>query len=229
MPNHVKNRLTIVGSRADIENLLKTIKGDESNPVIDFNKIIPMPAELHEVTCPTKILTEDEYVNEIIEIEAQRKSKPDRLTGFSHNLTQKMYDEYMEKFGAVNWYDWAIKNWNTKWSAYDQSVSVIQDMPNEKNVILAYVDIEFSTAWSTSFPIVKKLSEMFPTVIITLIYADEDMGYNTGKLSISNGETFEANYPIGGSQEAYKLYFELHDDRELYELVNGKYIYKENL
>ncbi len=45
MPNHIMNCLRLSGDQERIDELLKSVKGEES--VLDFNKIIPMPESLH--------------------------------------------------------------------------------------------------------------------------------------------------------------------------------------
>ena len=47
MPNHVTNRLNLIGEQTRIDELLDRIKNDElGRGTIDFNKIIPMPEAL---------------------------------------------------------------------------------------------------------------------------------------------------------------------------------------
>lgn len=47
MPNHVTNRLNLIGDQSRIDELLDKIKNDElGRGTIDFNKIIPMPEAL---------------------------------------------------------------------------------------------------------------------------------------------------------------------------------------
>ena len=47
MPNHVTNRLNLIGEQIRIDELLDRIKNDElGRGTIDFNKIIPMPEAL---------------------------------------------------------------------------------------------------------------------------------------------------------------------------------------
>lgn len=44
MSNNIQNRLKIVGTEKQIEEVLNSIKGEKE--IIDFDKIIPMPKEL---------------------------------------------------------------------------------------------------------------------------------------------------------------------------------------
>lgn len=93
------------------------------------------------------------------------------------------------EYGAKDWYDWRIKNWSTKWNAYDFG-----------NEHLDYV--VFNTAWSTPLPVILELSKKHPLQQFELEYADEDIGYNCGSLIIENGEVIEDNSPEEGTEEA---------------------------
>ena len=53
MPNHISNRLTITGNAEPVANVFDAIKGlysDGKERLIDFNKIIPMPEVLKNVS-----------------------------------------------------------------------------------------------------------------------------------------------------------------------------------
>ena len=50
-----------------------------------------------------------------------------------------------EKYGEMNWYDWSVKNWGTKWNSYDGQ------QENE-------LTISFSTAWNAPYPVIRELS-----------------------------------------------------------------------
>ena len=77
--------------------------------------------------------------------------------------------EEKEKYGKKNWYDWPWENWNTKWNACD---CVSQgEWSNE---------LEFNTAWSAPHPVIKALSEKYPSVKVIHKWADEDLGNNCG-------------------------------------------------
>ena len=74
-----------------------------------------------------------------------------------------------------DWYNWCCDKWGTKWNACDSQKT---DW-----------GFTFSTAWSTPEPVIRALSEEFPTVTFSVEYADEDLGGgNCGVYSYENGE-----------------------------------------
>lgn len=114
------------------------------------------------------------------------------------------------------WYTWNTKNWGSKWGGYDYKNPSV-------NVF------EFDTAWSNCLPIIRKISEAFDDVEIHYAYADEDTGSNCGKYIFVAGVEIAAQRPANQSNEAYELAFELRPDiASKYELVDGKYEYKED-
>ena len=77
-----------------------------------------------------------------------------------------------EDMDGPNWYDWSVRNWGTKWDAYDVDVEVD----------IGY--IRFDTAWNTPIPIFRKLSTDLG-VPIYVVFADEDIsGNNSGALRV---------------------------------------------
>lgn len=75
--------------------------------------------------------------------------------------------------GDRAWYSWCTTHWGTKKNAYDMRI-----LSN---------GFVFQTAWDHPYPIVKKLSEMFPSIVFQVMYADEDLGNNMGVYSIQDG------------------------------------------
>lgn len=185
MPNHVTNVLTLIGTENNVEEVLKALLNE--NGEVNFNISFPMPNELEGTSSPTKIVSQSEY-------DAQDNDKEGNMWG--RGITRKMSNEYIEKYGADNWYEWKLQNWGTKWGAYDSFR--IDD-----------VTFEFSTAWSTPTPFFEKISLDFPNVTFAIKYADEDMGYNVGEYHLLNGEYIESIQPNGGSFEAYEMAVDL--------------------
>jgi hypothetical protein len=132
-------------------------------------------------------------------MEKQKEENPDR---FNNDVELgKKYLNNISKYGHTTWYEWHCSNWGTKWNACE--VEWVNDN-----------QVEFETAWSFCFPIVEKLSQLFPDVAIEFSYADEDSGSNTGTGTIKNGEEIDCEYPDTGDNRAYEIYLSLHPEYE---------------
>ncbi len=88
--------------------------------------------------------------------------------------------ELVAKHGADNWYDWKIKNWGTKWNAYE--CSLITDKES--------IEASFQTAWNTPMPIFEKLGKLYPELTFMLQIVDEG-GYFGGTVDIVKGDVIE--------------------------------------
>ena len=213
MPNYVATEIRVKGDKEKLDQLVETVSSNDGEyRAFDFNKIVPMPEELNISSCTSGewgmryiilksdknyFLLTDEDRNFIKQFE--NRSEEDIKDSLEYG---KKYLHNLSKYGHKTWYDWCSdpSNWNTKWNSCDSECSRIDD--NE-------VMFTFSTAWSFCHPIVKKLSELFPTLTIEAKWADEDAGSNTGSIEIRNKVYISENYPDYGSNEAYKLYKEL--------------------
>lgn len=184
MPNHVTNYVTFGGNDAKIAELIAKVKSFTSD--FDFNTFAPMPDELVGSRSPSNIVSQQDYDAWVIKC-SQFGSDRD----WEKCMTQKMSDDLKDKYGADNWYDWAIKNWGTKWNAYNVEVSDDQVM--------------FQSAWSTPFNAMLKMSKAFPEVYISVRYFDEDFGANVGEYTLLGGDLQDEYVPDNGSEEAYRL------------------------
>lgn len=86
------------------------------------------------------------------------------------NVLRGFYNKRV--YGNVNWYDFHVTKWGTKW-----------------NATTIYVDeesgfAEFQTAWSCPFEILEELAKYTD---IAVSYADEDTGSNYGVYEIVDG------------------------------------------
>lgn len=200
MPNHVTNILTVNGSQDEL--IIDSLFNEENK--IDFNTFAPMPEELKSVTSPVKIITKEERDAEIADYEQRvLNGQPTYTFGNTFSITQEMSDDYIARFGANNWYDWAVKNWGTKWSGYDAE----RESPDT---------VKFLTAWSTPINAIKSLSLKYPEQEFNVRYADEDFGTNVGEYTIIDGELVDFYSPTTGSDEAYDMAADIlgYDPRE---------------
>lgn len=214
MPNWVQNNISLYGEKENIKRVLELVKSDES--AFDFNKIIPMPKELNIASSSTNDAAIVCYMSNKLTIPFDKLNKEflNKYVSnmFSADYTRDVYcrlldrkeehDELYElgkvccenilKYGHVDWYDWRVYNWGTKWNACEEYVG--DDY------------ISFQTAWSVPDGILREFANICKQYDVSFdgYYADEDRGNNTGYFNSENGIMEYTN----GSQEALETYIE---------------------
>jgi len=103
----------------------------------------------------------------------------------------------LRQYGHANWYDWSIKNWGTKWNAYQ--TSRVSDTV-----------VTFKTAWSAPLKVILKLSEMNPEAEIRIEWSDEDFGNNVGDVTFLAGDVKGGDAIPNGTPAAFTLAYDLH-------------------
>ena len=172
MPNHVYNRLKVRGPVAELSKLKEFAILDKDNP-FSIQTLIPMPKDIENTDSPQEIVSNIEY--------AKIKMKKEK-TAFKQNpLTETMSKRLIRKYGCNNWYDWAIRNWGTKWGSYSSSI---------KQEGKTFVKYDFDSAWSPPIEGLIKISKKYPTLNFELKYEEEGMGFK-GKAIFENGEIIE--------------------------------------
>lgn len=173
MPNHVRNIVTFTGTKEAVYKLRTETEGDSQEPVIDFNKIVPMPDSIRNTTSGNEAQKAKELVDKALKEEIGKEVALEYLHEFLSGDLGKYIKNYLE-YGFTDWYGWSCKHWGTKWNAYQQAENSSDQ-------------IEFNTAWSTPYQVMQKLSEKYPDVEIRVEYADEDLGANCGYYVLENG------------------------------------------
>jgi hypothetical protein len=100
--------------------------------------------------------------------------EPDTPDYFTDNLSWEDREKH-----PLNWYEWRIENWGTKWNA---SESVITEVVKNETL-----QAWFQTAWAPALPITIALSKQYPNVTIEHKFIEEGMDF-CGVLEIKNGE-----------------------------------------
>ncbi len=244
MPNYVINSIKMDGAAKDIAAIVELLrnKHKDNNEAVDFNNVIPMPESLNiaassaagdYIAAYVRTLSDDErltlkedlakhtcsfYKNyylkyedafsdavsdeTISRLEGCYKDEYKSINPSSIEDVGKTYVDNILNYGADTWYDWSCENWGTKWGAMDSRI--------EDN------EITFDTAWSASLPVTAKLSEMFPEVVFSHKWADEDIGYNCGRLVFKNQEIIEEYVPERGSDDAVRFACDIwgYDEKE---------------
>lgn len=196
MPNHITN---IVYARPEILKQLIT------EGRFDFEKVIPLPDGLYD---PDMIAFRDEE-----EAKRLRMFSSNTEVHYPTEECRLMVESY-RKTGHLHSMDFARNVWGTKWGSYDNNVERL-----EEGVV------SFDTAWSTPDGIWERLAKKFPDEVITVEYADEDIGYNCGTLTLHKGEITKtvpdkqdadlfAVRVKGWSEDEIKEFFEERDAEE---------------
>lgn len=245
MANYVTNIIT-APCIGDLDIFTITAEGRE----FDFSKLKPRPAslsiesgsrmdpslfyfitergtlDLSEVNPDDKkILSKyvqnmfsDDWLQEISNRVKAYIAEPETLKKSFESLDEmydmgKQYYTNIIEHGHPTWYDWNLANWGSKWGSTSSYL--------QTNDIL-----EFDTAWSAPVPIVIELSKKYPEITFTHIWADEDMGSNTGRIIYIDGEIVDEFYPDNGSHDAYLFYIECNGPTEYLRLnTDGEYEY----
>ena len=110
--------------------------------------------------------------------------------------------ENLKEYGSLNWYEWSIKHWGTKWNS--DSFETSQE---------GY-SFSFETAWSPALPVIVEISKQNPSMKFAYLYSDENIGFNTGCYLVHNGKIDMEYAFVDQSPDAYMLAFDLWGCRE---------------
>ena len=214
MANKIANKLVVnATTEEDIEKFLSAIIGIENGEFlhIDFERIFPTPKCLPDTLCDS----EHEIALYYYLMTTGNEDMLDKLFTFPQLFSMAIYKDKTEKelsdykirgekifnialqCGSIDWRDWRINNWGTKWNAYETDIDCF-----DGSVVLS-----FYTANHGAIPVIKKLVEMFPNLEFFYKYADEVIAYNCGEAYGVDGN-FSFKYAEDGSDEAMALYIE---------------------
>jgi hypothetical protein len=168
IPNYATNYAAIVGEREQIDALIAgaIVPGtDGGAATLDFDKIIPMPAELRDTVSPVKIVDTDveaerintAHVSTVLVADDTHQGKQTRA------ITRAQAEQREATYGrtglgpVLTWYEWATKNWGTKWNVMNASSFQRTDAGR--------LNLVFTTAWSMPTPIFAALENTYGVTV----------------------------------------------------------------
>lgn len=163
MPNWCYNRLELNGSadaiRAFRDGMKAFVESQNANPndpvdtdEFDFNFLVPMPSDIRNTTSP-RPRTEAEIRQMAEDYKWDEETLKWRLETAITEEQKAKYESLKESYGVETWYDWAIREWGTKWNACNSEL--VRDEPTS----LLW---RFETAWSAPEPILAAIAVKFP-------------------------------------------------------------------
>ena len=117
----------------------------------------------------------------------------------------------LSMFLGGGWHGWRIKNWGTKWNAYE-----VQKVIKEPGKLI----YEFDTAWNQPEGWIKAVSKIYDTLTFDNFWFDEDVP-QSGRLSCKRGEEFRIERYH--DQDTAKEFFQVHFP-DMYEKIREEYI-----
>lgn len=218
MPNHVSTILEVTGTPKDIDEFIKKAAREYENGekvIFSFGSFDPCPPELHDVSSPVTIVSQDDYDKAVAKRNEQIKNNKDTDFILALPLTAELQATYLAHHGADNWYDWQVKNWGTKWDCYDQSQEwEITENPNDD--MQKTIKCFYMTAWSPATKALSTISSMYPNLSFKHSFADEGGGF-IGYQVFEDGEGVEEVDYEWDSEDAKDLRLKLgmgHYDEE---------------
>ncbi len=103
----------------------------------------------------------------------------------------------LNKYNSINWYDWSINNWGSKWNS--TNFMFLEDGKG----------FSFDTAWDPPFPIIIKFIKDNPNLTFVYLFADESIGSGVGYVLVKNGKISYKGSFEDYSVDAFKLAFDV--------------------
>lgn len=173
MPNHCENDLIVTGGAAELADFIAAVgkPGKHgSEQLLSFHAVIPYPAEYSCKDDQTAAWDE-----------AARKIRARARNGevvAELDWTKRPKDGYND-----GGYEWCIKNWGTKWDAYELK---------ETGRTPERWAISFDMAWSPPNPVIEELGRRFPTLRLEMRSYEMGCAFQQ-RLIVDNGVVIECD------------------------------------
>jgi len=177
MPNWCMNEVRISGPYSEVHDML-TKCGYYSNQEFKMNGFIPMPDEVRNTVSPMP-KTEEQILAEAKKYNWLVSEVNDMLSRAITSEEAERYNENYRKYGAHDWYDWAMKYWGVKWDLSDVAWVEVElpDPGDAKSTDDATFTINFDTAWGPPDMFYHFLSKNYPNCHISWFYHEPMMEF----------------------------------------------------
>ena len=158
MPNWCNNQLIVCGPITWVDLFKEKITNEDGSLNI-LDNLYPVPEDL--------------------------KGMPSMAGSIPDNDPNKEQKEAnLEKYGAVDWYDWSVNHWGTKWS--DSETEHYDDFINSDGDLKTSM-YTFQSAWGPPQEGITHIATSFKPLLFDLRYQEPGMMF-CGYARIGNGE-----------------------------------------
>ena len=130
---------------------------------------------------------------------------PQELVETEHQeLSEEKKNEFIQKYGFYNSFDWRCENWDTKWnSEVLTSWNYESELPEDGVIEKSgshQISILFNTAWCPPISLIRTLSKDYPNVTFEM-YSYYERTLSTSYVHIKDGVEDPMRYPEEDSDE----------------------------
>ena len=168
MPNWCQNETEVLGSVADVTEILRLAKTTQY--------------ELEEVDGELKVFETPFSLNGLVPMPSHLINTKATLGKDDGEFAKAIAGDKTYEYS--DWYHWRLANWGTKWDLNPDSMFLSEMIVNDDN---ASFSISYDTAWSPICDFWLKVSEMFPNVRIDNRYFEEGCNF-IGQAIFEGGE-----------------------------------------
>lgn len=123
-------------------------------------------------------------------------------------LSEEKKNEFIQKYGFYNSFDWRCENWDTKWnSEVLTSWNYESELPEDGVIEKSgshQISILFNTAWCPPISLIRTLSKDYPNVTFEM-YSYYERTLSTSYVHIKDGVEDPMQYPDEDSDEEKKV------------------------
>jgi len=190
MPNHCENSVLVTGPEKDVaafeQRCVRPDADDGGKLEFDFNGLIPMPKELKDTTASSdgdvgyevwhdpdprkwKAVAAYPWVQDLLKAAGLGTTRANVKAVLAakdpeYKRQGDRYNRNILEYGVPNWYEWANRNWGTKWNGYGYA---------EEERRTGLFRFRFTSAWAPPDPVLRAIVEAFPTLRVEYFYSIE--------------------------------------------------------
>lgn len=156
MPNNVETKMWLVPARGEnqltdkeVESFFSQFITSVAEPrevedprFFNFETLVPPPDNIWRGDIGGRAENNLKTIEEYGGLDAVKQAMKDGKR-YPFEKSPCLTDEQIAQFGLVGWYDWNVKNWGTKWGAYECRFDWSARYGGD-----GYAQVSFETAWS---------------------------------------------------------------------------------